>query len=37
MNIDEWVIDLLVDAILNDICRDTSEWAEFTEQKFHPL
>lgn len=33
MNIDEWVIDLLVDAILNDICRDTSEWADPTGEK----
>lgn len=33
MNIDDYIVDLLVDAILNDICRDTSEWADPTGEK----
>lgn len=47
MNIDDYLIDLIVDAILSDICKDTSEWADPTgekaveiveiEQKLHTL
>lgn len=33
MNIDDYIVDLLVDAILNDICKDTSEWADPTGEK----
>lgn len=29
----DYVIELLVDAILEDICRDTSEWADPTGDK----
>ena len=30
MNIDDYLVDLIVDAILSDICKDTSEWADPT-------
>jgi hypothetical protein len=33
MNIDDYLVELLVDAILSDICRDTSEWADPTGDK----
>lgn len=29
----EYLIDLLVDAILNDICKRTDEWADPTSEK----
>lgn len=29
----EYLIDLLVDAILNDICKRTDEWADPTGEK----
>ena len=29
----DYIIDLIVDAILNDICKDTSEWADPTGDK----
>lgn len=29
----EYIIDLIVDAILADICKDTSEWADPTGEK----
>ena len=33
MSIDDYIVDLLVDAILNDICRRTDEWADPTAEK----
>lgn len=33
MNIDDYIVDLLVDAILDDICRRTDEWADPTGEK----
>ena len=33
MNIDDYLVDLIVDAILSDICHDTSEWADPTGDK----
>lgn len=30
---EDYLIDLLVDAILSDICKDTSEWADPTGEK----
>lgn len=33
MNIDEYLVDLIVDAILEDICRRTDEWADPTGEK----
>lgn len=29
----DYIIDLIVDAILADICKDTSEWADPTGEK----
>ena len=29
----DYIIDLIVEAILEDICRDTSEWADPTGDK----
>lgn len=29
----DYIVDLLVEAILEDICRDTSEWADPTAEK----
>ena len=29
----DYLIDLIVEAILQDICRDTSEWADPTGEK----
>lgn len=29
----DYIVDLIVDAILEDICRDTSEWADPTGDK----
>ena len=33
MNIDDYLIDILVDAILSDIERRTDEWADPTGEK----
>lgn len=33
MNLDEYLVDLLVDAILSDICKRTDEWADPTGEK----
>ena len=33
MNVNDYLIDLIVEAILEDICRDTSEWADPTGEK----
>lgn len=33
MNLDEYLVDLLVDAILSDICKRTDEWADPTGDK----
>lgn len=30
---EEYLVDLLVEAILNDICRRTDEWADPTGEK----
>lgn len=29
----DYIVDLLVDAILNDICKSTDEWADPTGDK----
>ena len=33
MNLDDYIVDLLVDAILEDICKRTDEWADPTGEK----
>lgn len=33
MSIDDYLVDLIVEAILSDICKDTSEWADPTGDK----
>lgn len=33
MSIDDYLVDLIVEAILADICKDTSEWADPTGEK----
>lgn len=33
MNIDDYIVDLIVDAILSDIERRTDEWADPTGEK----
>lgn len=33
MNINDYLIDLIVDAILEDICKCTDEWADPTGEK----
>lgn len=29
----DYIVDLIVDAILSDICKDTSEWSDPTADK----
>lgn len=33
MNLDDYIVDLIVDAILSDICKRTDEWADPTGDK----
>lgn len=33
MNLDDYIVDLIVDAILTDICHRTDEWADPTGDK----